>query len=105
MGGGTGRGGAGRRVGLVRAAPGATAMVAGGWAGPLPEPLGAALARAGMPFEPASSPLPHPAGRLDGYALAAPAQRAATPLEARSSAESRARRLPGFCARARVGRP
>ena len=71
---------AGRRVGLVRAAPGATALVAGGWAGPLPEPLGAALARAGMPFEPAPSPLPHPTGRLDGYALAAPAQRAATPL-------------------------
>lgn len=72
---------AGRRVGLVRAAPGATALSAGGWTGPLPDRLGAALARAGLPFAPAPAPLPHPAGRLDVYDLAAPSQRAAAPIE------------------------
>lgn len=72
---------AGRRVGIVRAAPGVTTLAAGGWAGPLPERLGAALARAGLPFGPAPSPLPHPAGRLDAYDFAAASHLAGAPLD------------------------
>ncbi|HEX7117740.1 MAG TPA: FAD-binding protein [Longimicrobiales bacterium] len=72
--------GRGRRVAVVHAAPGVTALAAGGWSGPLPEGLGAALERAGLPYAPAGAPLPHPTGRVDRYDRAAPAQRAAAPL-------------------------
>ncbi|HEX6938321.1 MAG TPA: FAD-binding protein [Longimicrobiales bacterium] len=88
----------GRRVALVRAAPGTTALAAGGWAGPLPDGMGAALAGVGLPYEPAGVPLPHPAGRLDGYDRAAPAHRAAVPLG--GAVVCGIVGLPGFPARA-----
>ena len=63
----------GRSVGLVRAAPGVSALAAGAWVGPLPERLGEALARAGLPIVEAAAPLPHPTGRLVACGHAAPA--------------------------------
>ncbi len=71
--------GRGARVALVRAAPGVTAMAEGGWAGPVPPALGAALADAGLRLVPAPGPLPHPAGELRRYDVAA-ASHAAVPL-------------------------
>ena len=67
----------GRRVALVRAGPGATALAAGGWRGPMPAGLGRALEAAGLPHEPPAGPLPHPHGDLRRHDLAAPAQAAA----------------------------
>jgi len=67
----------GRRVALVRAGPGATALAAGGWRGPMPAGLGRALAAAGLAHEPPAGPLPHPHGDLRPFDLAAPAQAAA----------------------------
>jgi anaerobic glycerol-3-phosphate dehydrogenase len=67
----------GRRVALVRAGPGATALTAGGWRGPMPVGLGRALEAAGLAHGPAAGPLPHPHGDLRPYDLAAPAQAAA----------------------------
>ena len=67
----------GRRVALVRTGPGATALTAGGWRGPMPAGLGRALEAAGLTHEPPAGPLPHPHGDLRPYHLAAPAQAAA----------------------------
>jgi anaerobic glycerol-3-phosphate dehydrogenase len=62
---------AGARVALVRAGPGASALASGGWSGPLSARLGAALAAAGLPHDPAPEPLPHPSGELRAYDFAA----------------------------------
>ncbi|HEX7090913.1 MAG TPA: FAD-binding protein [Longimicrobiales bacterium] len=67
----------GSRVALVRAGPGATALAAGAWRGPLPAGTGRALAAAGLVLEPPAGPLPHPWGALERAELAAPAQAAA----------------------------
>lgn len=61
----------GERVALVRAGPGASALAGGGWSGPLPERLGAALAAAGLPHVACPAPLPHPAGELRRFDFAA----------------------------------
>lgn len=55
---------AGARVALVRAGPGATALCSGAWSGALSRLLADALAAAGLPFVPATAPLPHPSGDL-----------------------------------------
>lgn len=55
---------AGAEVGLVRAAPGATAIGSGGWNGSLDPLLDAALQAAGLRYIPAPQPLPHPFGDL-----------------------------------------
>lgn len=54
----------GARVTLVHAAPGATALTAGAWCGPLRLELRSALAHAGSSFLPTFGALPHPAGTL-----------------------------------------
>jgi glycerol-3-phosphate dehydrogenase subunit B len=51
-------------VALVRAGPGATALGAGAWQGPLPPLLRDALAASTLPYVPVSAPLPHPFGDL-----------------------------------------
>lgn len=67
----------GRRVVLVRVAPGATAQSSGVWRGPLPPPMREALASAGLPHAPCAAPLPHPTGELRAADHAAPLQREA----------------------------
>src|SRR5690606_169680 len=68
----------GRRVALVRTGPGATALTAGGWRGPLPAGPGRAPAAAGVPPAPPARPrAPPPPAGLRPYHLAAPAQPAA----------------------------
>ncbi len=52
----------GARTAVARAAPGATALVSGGWCGPLRPELDAALRSAGLPLQPVGTPLPHPSG-------------------------------------------
>jgi glycerol-3-phosphate dehydrogenase subunit B len=54
--------GQGARVALVRRAPGASAVSAGGWVGVVPAEVRSALARAGYPIESVAAPLAHPAG-------------------------------------------
>jgi len=54
--------GRGARAGLVRPGPGVTAMAGGGWTGPLPDPLAAAFAAAGLRFVPGPVRVPHPVG-------------------------------------------
>src|SRR5690606_292746 len=60
----------GARVALVRAGPGASALAAGAWQGPLPSLLGAALEAAALPYHAATAPLPHPAGDLRSASFA-----------------------------------
>jgi glycerol-3-phosphate dehydrogenase subunit B len=67
----------GASVTLVRRAPGATALSAGGWAGALPEPFAAKPRAAGYDLEPATAPLPHPAGAVRRCEWAAAPQAAA----------------------------
>lgn len=71
----------GRAVALVRSAPGATALSAGGWRGGLPDGLARVLADGGLPYEPVTDRLPHAAGGLVVYDRAAPAQRRAVPID------------------------
>lgn len=71
----------GRRVALLRAAPGATSLVAGGWRGPLPVGLGEALEATELALRPSPAPLPHPTGALVRADLAPSAQLQAAPVE------------------------
>jgi glycerol-3-phosphate dehydrogenase subunit B len=64
----------GARVTLVRRAPGATMLTAGGWQGPLPEPLDGHFEAAGHPWPVIQQLLPAPDGSLRRYARAARAQ-------------------------------
>lgn len=61
---------AGARTMLLRTAPGATALAAGGWAGSVPAGMTAALAGAGLQLDTVDGPLPHPDGRVMPVALA-----------------------------------
>jgi len=71
----------GRRVAVVRGGPGATALSAGAWRGPLPVEVGEALAEGGVPHERPAGALPHPRGELVPADHAAPAQCRAVPVE------------------------
>jgi glycerol-3-phosphate dehydrogenase subunit B len=55
---------AGALVAVVRASPGATALVSGGWSGSLPPLLAAALSESGLAHVPVGASLPHPTGAL-----------------------------------------
>ncbi|MEX1184474.1 MAG: FAD-binding protein [Gemmatimonadota bacterium] len=68
---------AGARTMLVRAAPGATALAAGGWSTAPPPAIQQALARAGLELVPVAGALPHPDGRIV-VAKAAPRSHAAS---------------------------
>lgn len=68
---------AGLRIALVRRSPGASALCSGGWRGPMPEGVAAALAAAGSTYDAVVHPLPHPDGDLRVFDFAAAAQRAA----------------------------
>lgn len=73
--------GAGSRVMLVRARPGASALSGGGWHGSVPPAFASALAAAGYPLLPCDSPLAHSTGFLDNPAAAPPWHVAAHPFE------------------------
>lgn len=73
--------GRGARVGLVRTGPGVSAMAAGGWNGPLPEPLASALAAAGLPHRAGPVRVPHPVGDVRVFDHAPAAHADATPEE------------------------
>jgi glycerol-3-phosphate dehydrogenase subunit B len=61
----------GARVTLVRRAPGATVLTAGGWQGPLPGPLERHFEAAGHPWPTVTQLLPAPDGSLRRYTRAA----------------------------------
>ena len=69
----------GARTALVRAAPGASALVSGAWSGPLPSEIQTALAQAGYALVATSSPLAHERGRTISADFAAAAHASATP--------------------------
>jgi glycerol-3-phosphate dehydrogenase subunit B len=91
---------AGARTVLVRAGPGATALTAGAWYSAPPEPVAAALARAGLGLEQGGA-LPHPDGRVVEAAFA-PASHAAAALrdDGRPTLVCAIAGLPSFHARA-----
>jgi glycerol-3-phosphate dehydrogenase subunit B len=69
----------GARTALVRAAPGASALVSGAWSGPLPAEIRSALEQAGYSLQATSSPLAHERGRTISADFAAAAHARATP--------------------------
>jgi len=71
---------AGARVTVVRAVPGASALVAGGWRGEPPAALVAALVAAGHPLVRVGGALPHVNGWLTAAELAPPWHAGALPL-------------------------
>ena len=64
---------------LLRAAPGATAMMSGTWSGPLPDPIRRALADAGYPLEAAAQPIAHQRGDVVRADFAGQSHSAAVP--------------------------
>ena len=68
---------AGLRTALVRRSPGASALCSGGWRGPMPERIAAALVAARSAYDVVEHALPHPDGDLRTFDFAAAAQRAA----------------------------
>jgi glycerol-3-phosphate dehydrogenase subunit B len=72
---------AGAHVGVVRAAPGASAVGSGGWSGPLDHVMERALARAGLPHVAAPQPLPHPYGDLRTFDFAAESHAFTQPID------------------------
>lgn len=88
----------GARVMLITAAPGATALCCGGWAGVLPDPLAAAFAAVGHPWRATNlEPLPMADGTLRRFDYAAPSHAAA---DLRSAMVCGVAGLPGFHASA-----
>ena len=68
----------GARTGLVRGAPGVSALVSGAWSGPLPDGVASALNENGYQLVPVTAPLVHERGRTIACSFAGASHAGAT---------------------------